>query len=142
MEPAPTLLTVVALALIDSARRVLLQRRPEGKAHGGLWEFPGGKVERGEGPDEALVREIAEELGITISAADLAPLTFAATAPEAPARPLVLLLYTCRRWQGDPAPEPGAELRWVNTEAFAALQMPPLDVPLAAALERHLKNLE
>jgi 8-oxo-dGTP diphosphatase len=142
MEPAPTLLTVVALALIDPAGRVLLQRRPENKAHGGLWEFPGGKVERGEGPAEALVREIAEELGIAISAADLAPLTFAATAPDAPARPVVLLLYTCHHWQGEPVPEPGAELSWVYPDAFTALPMPPLDVPLAAALERHLKNLQ
>ena len=142
MEPAPTLLTVVALALIDPAGRVLLQRRPQNKAHGGLWEFPGGKVEQGEGPAEALVREIAEELGIAISAPDLAPLTFAATALEAPSRPVVLLLYTCRHWQGEPVPEPGAELNWAYPDAFTALPMPPLDVPLAAALKRHLKNLQ
>lgn len=141
MEALPTLLTVVALALLDGADRVLMQRRPEARAHGGLWEFPGGKVEPGEGPAAALVREIAEELGVTINASDLVPLTFAANPEGEGARPLVLLLYTCRRWEGDPVPEPGAELQWVKASAFAALPMPPLDVPLAAALQSHLKNL-
>lgn len=140
METKPTLLTVVALALIDNADRVLMQRRPQSRAHGGLWEFPGGKVEPGEGPAAALVREIAEELAIAVDMADLAPLTFAAN-PEGEGRqPLVLLLYTCLRWRGDPVPEPGAELQWVNPPALSALAMPPLDVPLAAALQRHLKK--
>ncbi len=141
METPPTLLTVVALALLDTSDRVLMQRRPEARAHGGLWEFPGGKVEPGEGPAAALVREIAEELAITIEAADLVPLTFAATPDGQGNRPLVLLLYTCRRWDGEPVPEPGAELQWLNAPALPALPMPPLDVPLAAALQRHLKNL-
>lgn len=140
MEAPPTLLTVVALALIDSADRVLMQRRPQSRAHGGLWEFPGGKVEPGEGPAAALVREIAEELAIAVDVADLAPLTFAATPEGEGQRPLVLLLYTCLRWRGDPVPEPGAELQWVNSPALSALAMPPLDVPLAAALQRHLKK--
>lgn len=140
MEAPPTLLTVVALALLDDAGRVLMQRRPAARAHGGLWEFPGGKVEPGEGPTTALVREITEELSITIDAADLAPLTFAASPPDGIARPLVLLLYTCRRWLGEPVPEPGAELQWLHPEALGALSMPPLDVPLAAALARHAKN--
>lgn len=136
----PTLLIVVALALLDDTDRVLMQRRPEGRAHGGLWEFPGGKVEPGEGPASALVREIAEELSITIDAADLEPLTFAANSEQESTRPLVLLLYTCRCWEGMPVPEAGAELQWLNAEALSALSMPPLDVPLAAALQRHLKN--
>lgn len=140
METRPTLLTVVALALLDGAGRVLMQRRPAARAHGGLWEFPGGKVEPGEGPAAALVREIAEELSITIDAADLAPLTFAASPAQDQARPLVLLLYTCRRWQGEPVPEPGAQLKWLMPEALSALAMPPLDVPLAAALVLHHKN--
>lgn len=141
MTTRPTMLTVVALALLDGAGRVLMQRRPETRAHGGLWEFPGGKVEPGEGPAAALVREIAEELSITIDAGDLVPLAFAANPEEDGARPLVLLLYTCRRWHGDPVPEPGAQLRWLESEALSALSMPPLDVPLAVALQRHLKNL-
>ena len=142
MEAAPTLLTVVALALVDSADRVLMQRRPHSRAHGGLWEFPGGKVEPGEGPAAALVREIAEELAISVDAVDMVPLTFAANPASEEGRPLVLLLYTCRRWQGDPVPEPGAELQWVNAPSLSALQMPPLDVPLAAALQCHLKKLD
>lgn len=134
------MLTVVALALLDSRDRVLMQRRPAARAHGGLWEFPGGKVEAGEGPVTALIREIAEELSITVAAADLTPLTFAASSEHESARPLVLLLYTCRRWQGEPVPEPGAELAWVHPQALGALAMPPLDVPLAAALALHAKN--
>ncbi|WP_147157779.1 (deoxy)nucleoside triphosphate pyrophosphohydrolase [Novosphingobium sediminis] len=141
MAAPPTLLTVVALALLDDADRVLMQRRPESRAHGGLWEFPGGKVEPGEGPAAALVREIAEELSITIDAADLVPLTFAANPEREGTRPLVLLLYTCRRWTGSLVPEDGAQLQWLESEALSALSMPPLDVPLAAALRRHLKNL-
>ncbi len=140
MEIYPTLLTVVALALLDGEGRVLIQRRPADRAHGGLWEFPGGKVEAGEGPATALVREIAEELSITIAAANLAPLTFAASPARESTRPLVLLLYTCRCWQGEPAPEPGAELAWVYPATLGALAMPPLDVPLAAALALHAKN--
>lgn len=140
METPPTLLTVVALALLDHAGRVLMQRRPASRAHGGLWEFPGGKVEPGEGPAAALVREIAEELGITIAEADLTPLTFAASPGDGVTRPLVLLLFTCLRWQGKPAPEPGAELQWLHPDALQALSMPPLDVPLSEALARQVKN--
>lgn len=141
MTGRPTLLVVVALALLDGEGRVLMQRRPEHRAHGGLWEFPGGKVEPGEGPVGALVREIAEELSITIAADDLAPLAFAANPEQEDTRPLVLLLYTCRCWNGTPVPEPGGALQWLNPEALRGLAMPPLDVPLAAALLRHLKNL-
>lgn len=141
MTMPPTLLTVVALALLDDRDRVLMQRRPEGRAHGGLWEFPGGKVEPGEGPAAALVREIAEELSIVIAPSDLVPLTFAANPEEPGTRPMVLLLYCCRRWTGEAVPETGAQLEWLESEALSALPMPPLDVPLAAALQRHLKNI-
>lgn len=141
METRPTLLTVVALALLGPGDEVLMQRRPEDRAHGGMWEFPGGKVEPGEGPAAALVREIAEELAISIDEADLVPLTFAASPGTESSRPLVLLLYTCRRWAGTPVPEAGAALQWLPAEALCALPMPPLDVPLATALQRHLKNL-
>jgi 8-oxo-dGTP diphosphatase len=138
VENAPTWLIVVALALVDEGGRVLMQRRPEHRAHGGLWEFPGGKVEPGEGPSGALVREAAEELGIVLAEADLAPLSFAASPPGEGNRPILLLLYVCRRWQGDPVCEPGALLQWTHPADLAALPMPPLDVPLAAALEAAL----
>jgi 8-oxo-dGTP diphosphatase len=142
MEISPTWRLVVALALVDGAGRVLMQQRPHAREHGGLWEFPGGKVEPGEGPVEALVREVAEELGIAIAAADLVPVSFAASPVVVGVRPLLLLLYACRRWEGEPAPEPGAALVWARPEAIRALAMPPLDVPLAAALEAWLKNLQ
>jgi len=144
MAKIPTLLTVVALALIDAGGRVLMQQRPVHRAHGGLWEFPGGKVEPGEGPCAALVREIDEELGLVVAPGDLFPISFAANEPasgeQAGARPLVLLLYGCRLWQGTPVCEPGAALVWAAPEDLAALAMPPLDVPLLAALGRYLKN--
>lgn len=128
------LLVVVALALFDEAGRVLMQRRPEGRQHGGLWEFPGGKVEAGEGPTTALVREIAEELGLALSQSDLFPIGFASNDGDRTAsRPLVLLLFGCRDWRGTAvALEPGSSIAWVATEALGTLAMPPLDVPLAA----------
>ena len=139
MEKNPTLLTVVALALIDQAGRVLMQQRPLHRAHGGLWEFPGGKVEPGEGPCAALVREIDEELGLVIAPEDLFPISFAAREPAcgetAQERPLVLLLYGCRRWQGTPTCEAGASLIWGAPAELGTLAMPPLDVPLLAALK-------
>jgi len=105
MEEKPTtpeqaVLTVVALALIDEAGLVLMQRRPAHRTHGGLWEFPGGKVEPGEGTRAALVREIEEELGLTLAADALVPVGFAAREGSEGEPPLVLLLYACRAWQG------------------------------------------
>jgi len=140
MAEKPTIITVVALALTDATGRVLMQQRPANRAHGGLWEFPGGKVEPGEGPRAALIREIAEELGIGVAAADLVPLSFAARENAGGEHPLVLLLYVCRTWQGTPVCEPGAALLWMQLEGLAALPMPPLDVPLAAALLAHEKT--
>ncbi|MEI6643807.1 MAG: (deoxy)nucleoside triphosphate pyrophosphohydrolase [Novosphingobium sp.] len=140
LEKAPTCLIVVALALIDEAGRVLMQRRPEHRAHGGLWEFPGGKVEPGEAPAAALVRECAEELGIALAEANLAPLSFAEGTLGEGSRPILLLLYACHQRVGEPVCEPGALLQWTQPEDLAALPMPPLDVPLAAALVTYLKN--
>lgn len=140
VEDKATLLTVVALALIDSAGDVLVQQRPAHKAHGGLWEFPGGKVEAGEGLCTALIREIEEELGLTLAEGDLFPINFAARGPADGERPLVLLLYGCRHWQGTPSCEPGAALAWTAVAELAGLAMPPLDVPLATALLRHAET--
>ena len=126
-------LLVVAAALIEANGRVLMQRRPAGKAHAGLWEFPGGKVEPGEAPEAALARELREELGITIAAADLAPLAFASV--PAGARNLVLLLYGCERWVGVPAALDADALVWRRPAGLRDLAMPPADLPLVAALE-------
>ena len=124
--PGPKLpVLVVAVALVAGDGRVCLQRRPEGKAHGGLWEFPGGKVEPGESPQAAIVREIAEELGIALDGDALNPCGFAADAGH------VILLYACRRWQGAPAALEGGGIAWFAPAALSAQPMPPLDYPLA-----------
>lgn len=127
----PTIVPVVALALIDDAGRVLMQQRRIGKAHGGLWEFPGGKVEPGESLVGALVREICEELGIELSPVALEPLSFAAS----PADPHVVLLYTCRQWTGEPRCLDGEAIGWFAADALNDLAMPPLDVPLARVVQ-------
>lgn len=137
MQNFSTPVLVVAVALIDAAGRILLQRRRLGGEHGGLWEFPGGKVEPGEVPRHAAVREIEEELAVTIDPEALIPLTFAADA-DSPAQPLkayVILLYTCRSWQGEAECRDGEEIRWFAASELAGLEMPPLDYPLAAALK-------
>ena len=128
---APVL--VVAGALLDAAGRVLVQQRPANKQHGGLWEFPGGKVEPGEAPRAALCRELAEELGIGLDPDAAVPLAFAESGA------VVLLLYVCRDWTGTPRALDAAALRWERPEALEALPMPPLDYPLAAALKRHVE---
>lgn len=115
---------VVAAALIDADGRVLMQRRPTGKAHAGLWEFPGGKVEAGETPSEALVRELREELGIIVDVASLHPIDFAAN------KHVVLLLFACGCWQGDMIASAADELRWDVPARLAEFPMPPLDVAL------------
>ena len=134
----PDIVCVVATALIDEASRVLIQRRPNERQHGGLWEFPGGKIEPGEGPIAAVIREIAEELDIALAAENLFPISFSASAPSAWPQ-VLLLLYGCRTWQGNPTCEEGAELEWVEITALAERAMPPLDVPLAVALQALLK---
>ena len=123
---------VVAVALLDAADRVCLQRRPRDKQHGGLWEFPGGKVEPGEHPDAALCREIAEELGAVIAPQDLLPCGFAASPG------LVILLYACRRWTGEAVCLEAESLDWFDVAMVPALAMPPLDYPLADQLQRVL----
>lgn len=125
---------VVAAALVDPQGRVLMQRRPEGREHGGLWEFPGGKIEPGEGPLAALARELREELAIEVAPADCVPLGFAASEPDriaASERAVVLLLYGVRQWQGMVRSMEGAALAWTAPADLAALAMPPLDIPLA-----------
>lgn len=126
-------MTVVAAALVDAERRVLLQQRAHDREMAGLWEFPGGKVEDRETPEAALVRELAEELGIAVRAADIRPACFA-SAP-AGGRHMVLLLYICRVWEGEPRPLDAAALKWARTAEMPGLPMPPADAPLIPLLE-------
>lgn len=128
MSPPVKLLLVVAAALVDTDGRVLMAQRPEGKALAGLWEFPGGKVEPGERPEETLIRELAEELGIAVNEPCLAPLTFASHAY--PDFHLLMPLYICRRWEGVPQSREAQALRWVRPGALRDLPMPPADLPL------------
>mgnify|MGYP001036875801 CR=1 FL=1 len=128
----PTLL-VVAAALIDVDGRVLLAQRPEGKAMAGLWEFPGGKIEAGERPEAALIRELDEELGIDTKESCLAPLTF--TSHDYNDFHLILMLYACRRWWGTPNPKEGNPIIWVRAQRLRDYPMPPADEPLVAMLQ-------
>ncbi|AXQ94863.1 (deoxy)nucleoside triphosphate pyrophosphohydrolase [Cereibacter azotoformans] len=123
---------VSAVALIDGDGRVLLAQRPEGKSLAGLWEFPGGKVEPGESPEAALIRELREELGIDTKASCLAPLTFASHAYED--FHLLMPLFACRRWEGIPQPHEGQKLTWVRPQALRDYPMPPADLPLIPIL--------
>ena len=127
----PTLL-VAAIALIDLKGRVLVAQRPEGKAMAGLWEFPGGKVESGEIPEAALIREVQEELGIDITASCLSPFAFASHTYET--FHLLMPLYLCRKWEGMMHPREGQALKWVEPKALRDYPMPPADVPLVAML--------
>ena len=127
-----SLLLVAAVALVDADNRVLIARRPEGKPMAGLWEFPGGKVEAGERPEETLIRELAEELGITVQEACLAPLTFASHAYET--FHLLMPLYICRRWDGLVQAREGQGLKWVRPRQLREHRMPPADEPLIPAL--------
>ena len=130
---------VSAVALIDRDGRVLLAQRPKGRSMAGLWEFPGGKIEPGETPEKALIRELNEELGINTEQSCLAPLSFVShsydkTKAGAPFH-LLMLLYVCRRWQGNPLPIEGGKLKWVRPQSLREYSMPDADVPLVAALQ-------
>jgi 8-oxo-dGTP diphosphatase len=130
-EPLPVVL-VVAVALVDSDGRVLLAQRPVGKSMAGLWEFPGGKVQPGEAPEAALIRELKEELDIDVTEACLAPLTFASHRYER--FHLLMPLYVCRRWNGIVTPREGQALTWARAAKLDQYEMPPADKPLVAAL--------
>jgi 8-oxo-dGTP diphosphatase len=126
------LVLVAACALVDADGRVLLTERPAGKSMAGLWEFPGGKIEAGERPEETLIRELHEELGIVVREPCLAPLTFASHAYED--FHLLMPLYVCRKWQGFVTPREGQRLKWVRAAQLDAYPMPPADKPLVAML--------
>jgi len=131
-DASPPIVLVAAVALVDVDGRVLLAQRPAGKTMAGLWEFPGGKVDTGETPEAALFRELAEELGLDVTASCLAPLTFASH--SYPDFHLLMPLYVCRKWSGIPAAREGQRLAWVWPARLADYPMPPADVPLVAAL--------
>lgn len=141
MKNFPTTVVVVAAALIADDGRVLMQKRPAAKQHGGLWEFPGGKVEPGETPESGLIREIREELALQISLSDLVPFAFSSGGglPAHQVSGHVILLYTCRRWSGEPQNLDAEALGWFLPGELCGLAMPPLDIPLAKTLENWLK---
>ena len=126
------LVLVAAAALIDADGRVLLARRPEGKSMSGLWEFPGGKVEVGERPEQTVIREFQEELGVTIQESCLAPFAFASHSYDD--FHLLMTVFVCRRWEGTPRPKEGQTLAWSFPRDMPSYPMPPADVPLVAQL--------
>ena len=130
------LVLVAAVALIDADGRILIAQRPQGKSLAGLWEFPGGKVETGERPEQALVRELKEELNIDVSETCLAPLTFTSHAYDD--FHLLMPLYVCRRWKGDVSSNEGQALKWVCANTLRDYPMPPADKPLIPHLEELL----
>ena len=129
---AAPIVLVVAVALVDADGRVLLARRPPGKAMEGLWEFPGGKLAAGETPEQALIRELREELGIDTEQSCLAPLAFASHGYDD--FHLLMPLYVCRVWNGTVVPKEGQELRWVRPARLRDYPMPPADAPLIPVL--------
>lgn len=133
---APRLVLVAACALIDSDGRVLIAQRPEGKSMAGLWEFPGGKVEAGESPEATIIREMHEELGVTIEEPCLAPFTFASHRYDD--FHLMMPLYLCRKWQGSVTPNEGQAIKWVAPRDLRKFDMPPADKPLVAMLIDYL----
>lgn len=138
LKKNPTMLIVVAAALIGPDDRILLQKRPKGREMAGLWEFPGGKIEGDERAEHALVRELVEELGIDVAPSDLMPACFASA--QIGRRDLLLLLYICRNWKGDPHPVEGQEMGWFTLPEMDDLPMPPADIPLLMLLQKILKS--
>lgn len=136
MTKYPTWMPVVAAAIFDGEGRVLMHRRPLEKHHGGLWEFPGGKVESGETPRIALVREIAEELGVTIELAALEPVAFAETSASGDDAAIVIFLYIARQWNGSPQSLEGGGWGWFTLEEAGKLDLPPLDCRLLDQLQK------
>ena len=134
-HPAPGLPTVLvsAVVLVDADGRVLLAQRPEGKSMAGLWEFPGGKVEAGETPEAALIRELGEELAIDTAESCLAPLSFVSHAYDD--FHLLMLVYVCRKWKGTPQPVEGGELTCARAARLRDYDMPPADLPLTAVIQ-------
>lgn len=124
---------VSAVALLDADNRVLLAQRPEGKSMAGLWEFPGGKIDPGETPEAALIRELDEELGIDTHESCLAPIGFASHGYDD--FHLLMPLFVCRKWNGTPTPREGQTLAWVRPNALKDYPMPPADIPLVAQLQ-------
>ncbi|MEM1397847.1 MAG: (deoxy)nucleoside triphosphate pyrophosphohydrolase [Pseudomonadota bacterium] len=130
-------LLVAACAMIDGDGRVLIAQRPEGKEHSGLWEFPGGKVEDGETPEDALIRELKEELGVNVTASCLAPFAFASEPLDQVH--LLMPLYLCRKWAGIPSPIVAQRLKWVAAHKMISFDFVPADRPLAAQLRDYLE---
>ena len=126
------ILLVAAVALVDVDNRVLIAQRPAGKSMAGLWEFPGGKVDAGETPEQALTRELKEELGIEVCETCLAPLTFASHSYEK--FHLLMPLFLCRNWEGEPTAREGQVLKWARASRLRDYPMPPADLPLIPAL--------
>ncbi|MGC6497804.1 MAG: (deoxy)nucleoside triphosphate pyrophosphohydrolase [Candidatus Puniceispirillaceae bacterium] len=132
-SPAKPIILVSAVALVDRDGRVLLAQRPPGRSMAGLWEFPGGKIESGETPEAALIRELDEELGIDTAESCLAPLTFASHGYDE--FHLLMMVFVCRKWSGTPRPMEGGELAWVRAAKLRDYAMPPADLPLIPVLQ-------
>jgi len=132
-KPETPIIVVPAVALLDADNRILLAQRPQGKSFAGYWEFPGGKIEKAETPEAALIREIREELGVETKDSCLAPVSFASHPYDE--FHLVLLLYICRRWQNQPQPREGGTLKWVRPQQLRDYEMPPANIEFIAVLQ-------
>ncbi len=140
LQKFPTLRLVVAAALVREDGAIFLQKRPEGKALAGLWEYPGGKMEPSETPESALIRELAEEIGVNVDASDMVPITFASQ-PVA-GKHMILLLYALSRWSSEPIAQEGQETGWFTLSELADLPMPPADLPFIAPLAEYLARIQ